>query len=269
MSEQSQNVCKQTKVINKVHGLVKTPVFGPVDSRRYGKSLGINLLPVNWKTCSYNCPYCECGPTDFGWQEEGDDLLWPEKEEVIRSVVEMLARIGSDNLDAITFAGNGEPTLHPDFPWIIQEISNICHSYVHPPRLVVLTNGTTLYRQSVREALLVVDEACFKVDSVSEQTWQKINGPLANIVLNDLLQQIKTFTAPVIQCLFIQGTVDNTIPEELEQWFDYMKTVHPRRVDIYSLDRPPHQSGLLQVGIEQLEEIAKRVMELGIHVRVF
>jgi wyosine [tRNA(Phe)-imidazoG37] synthetase (radical SAM superfamily) len=244
-----------------VHGLLPDYVFGPVDSRRYGKSLGVNPFPLGEKICSFNCPYCECGWTNRLWVGSHNELEWPTVEalcaEIEARLVEMKER--GESLDAITFAGNGEPTLHPEFPALIRETRALRDRLAPETRLIVLTNATELYRPEIREALLQVDEPCMKLDAVSAEVVDRINKPHDSVSMEKIIDWIADFPSPIIQAMFVRGPADNTGPREVSLWIEALKKIRPRRVDLYSLDRPAPDRRLERVPNPDLESIAKQV----------
>lgn len=257
-----------------VAGLIAGSVFGPVHSRRFGLSLGINPLPANRKVCSFDCLYCECGRTSHPYRGEGDEdqWEWPAAGEILEWVESSLRdhlRMGTP-IETVTFAGNGEPTLHPDFRALALGAVELCRRHSPSPRTVVLTNGTELDRAEVEEGLRAVEEACFKLDAGTVQMNRNLNHPMGDFRLEDLVSGLSCFPNPVIQALFVRGSVDNTTEAEVEAWIDLLGRIRPVRVDVYSLDRPAPDPAIERVDRGSLERIADRVRSrLSLPVRVY
>ncbi len=249
-------------------------VFGPVRSRRLGVSLGINLLPVSRKVCSFNCIYCECG-----WTSLGNDVSTslPSRSavyEALRTKLSEMKQQGNPP-DVITYAGNGEPTLHPDFASIIDDSVTLRDEFFPEAKVSVLSNGSTLHHRNVREALKKVDMNILKLDSVIPGTVRRLNQPRGAIDLARFEKQVKDFDGRfIIQTLFVRGeyrgeTINNTTPEELEAWLEAIARLRPQSVMIYTIDRDtPVGSNLRKVPAEELRTIAGRVEALGISTSV-
>jgi wyosine [tRNA(Phe)-imidazoG37] synthetase (radical SAM superfamily) len=245
-------------------------VFGPVRSRRLGVSLGINLLPVNRKVCSFNCIYCECGWTN---DTSARRSALPSRTAVYEALREKLSEMKSKGTapDVITYAGNGEPTLHPDFASIIDDSVALRNEYFPEAKVSVLSNGSMLSRRSVREALKKVDMNILKLDSAIPQTVQIINQPHVRINPAAFEKYVKEFDGKfIIQTLFVRGEcdgrkVDNTTPGELEAWMATVRKLKPQSVMIYTIDRDtPLGNNLTKVPLTELRAIAARVEEMGI-----
>lgn len=246
-------------------------VFGPVRSRRLGVSLGINLLPTDSKICSFDCIYCECG-----WTNSMTSVNLPSRENVQRALDKKLAEMQfkGDDLDVITFAGNGEPTLHPDFAGIIDDTISIRNSYFPNARIAVLSNSTMLHRSDVVSALNKVDQNILKLDSAFDATIQLLNQPLMKFEVKTLVEQLKQFNGNlIIQTLFVRGkinnqVVDNTTPIEIDAWLKLIQEIKPKEVMIYTIarDTPAHE--LTKASAHELSNIAKHVEQLGIPVQV-
>lgn len=249
-------------------------VFGPVRSRRLGVSLGINLLPADRKICSFNCIYCECGWTTCGAGASGPLPSRSEVREALRKKLsEMKAR--GDKPDVITYAGNGEPTLHPDFKDIIDDSIALRDELFPDARISVLSNGSGIHRKSVREALLRVDMNILKIDSAVASTRKKLNQPDSNYDYEKFKGWLSKFGGRfIIQTLFVRGSyrgeiIDNTTPEEIEAWLAELATLRPESVMIYTIERDtPLDNELKKVPLSDLKAIAGRVTQLGIPVSV-
>ena len=251
--------------------LFNDTIFGPVHSRRLGASLGINLLPTNAKYCNYNCIYCECG-----WNKSLERISLPTRMEVNQALIARLEelRIMGRPLDAITFAGNGEPTLHVDFPSIVADTLSARDQHFPAAQVVVLSNGSRLHMSAVREALLSVDEAALKLDSALDATVRLLNGVQHP---RRVAQTVELFRGMnhrfTLQTMFVRGTyrrqrVDNTTREELEAWLAVVSDLLPREVMVYTIDRATPAKQLEKVPLPELEAIARRVEALGCRVSV-
>ena len=246
-------------------------VFGPVRSRRLGVSLGVNLLPTDSKVCSFDCIYCECG-----WTQSMASGNLPTRDNVRRALDKKLAEMQfkGDDLDVITFAGNGEPTLHPEFAGIIDDTISIRNSYFPNARIAVLSNSTMIHRSDVISALNKVDQNILKLDSAFDHTIQLLNKPMMKFDVKSLVEQLKQFKGNlIIQTLFVKGTisnqvVDNTTPDEIAAWVRLIEEIKPREVMVYTIARDTPAQDLIKIPIEELNSIAARVEQLGIPVQV-
>jgi len=249
-------------------------VFGPVNSRRLGISLGINLLPVTRKVCSFNCIYCECGWTP-GKPKPGEML--PSRYEVYEALRNKLSEMKDQGKapDVITYAGNGEPTLHPDFAGIIDDSLALRDEFFPDAKVSVLSNGSMLRRKSVREALKKVDQNMLKLDSALADTVRQLNQPHVKTDLGKFEDYAREFDGRfIIQTLFVRGecdgrTVDNTTEEEITAWLQAIARLRPQQVMIYTIHRDtPLGNNLRKVPVNELNAIARRVNRLGIATSV-
>jgi wyosine [tRNA(Phe)-imidazoG37] synthetase (radical SAM superfamily) len=249
-------------------------VFGPVMSRRLGVSLGINLLPVDYKYCTFNCIYCECGWTH---NKTGGNNKLPERNEVRSKLEKKLKSMKSTGQapDAITFAGNGEPTIHPEFPAIIQDTIEMRDKYFQESRITVLSNASMLHRKDVFQALNAIEDNIQKLDAGSEEMFSLINQPAGDRRLETIVEQLRRFDGNlIIQTLFLRGrhngkTVDNTTDQEVDLWISHLKKVKPKYVMIYPIDRATPEQDIEKIPFEELSEIAKKVNGEGINTKVF
>lgn len=248
-------------------------IFGPVRSRRLGVSLGVNLLPADRKVCNFNCIYCECGWT----RHDHLSQKLPSRTDVRELLREKLMEMGSHGTppDVITFAGNGEPTIHPDFPGIIDDTIALRNELCPGASVAVLSNATMINRPEIREALMKTDRNILKLDSAFDETVKIHNQPGSNYTIAETIENLKLFGGNVvIQTLFLRGeynglAIDNTTARELEAWLDVLVEISPREVMIYTIHRAtPAGSNLKKVPEKELEQIAARVKELGIAVQV-
>lgn len=246
-------------------------IFGPIRSRRLGLSLGINLLPVDCKICSFNCIYCECG-----WTLGGHKPRFNDKKAVLAMLEVVLGEMVEAGTppDVLTFAGNGEPTMHPDFEEIVDGVIALRDRLCPKAKVSVLSNATMLHRESVRRALMRVDNPILKLDSAFDKTAQLIDKPLGYYSIASVVENMKLFGGNcIVQTMFLRGEfegerVDNTTPEEVEAWLRLVAEIAPRSVMVYTIDRDTPAPDLEKVPVEELREIAERVRALGIECSV-
>lgn len=244
-------------------------IFGPVTSRRLGQSLGINLLPTDQKICNFDCIYCECGLTD---SSKGS---LPSQSEVKEKLEAVLVEFNTQNkaIDTITFAGNGEPTLHRDFEGIIDDTVELRDKYFPKAKIALLTNSTTLESPKIRRTLAKIDQSILKIDSVHKSTVELLNCPLGHFNLEKTIERLKKMPAPIIQTMFVKGKykgqiVNNATEDEIVPWLDMLSQIRPSLVMIYTIARDTPFDTLEKVPANKLEEIANRVRELGLEVQI-
>lgn len=243
-------------------------IYGPVRSRRLGLSLGVNLLPLEAKLCTFDCIYCECG-----WNgENAGSRRFNSREQVAAALESTLVAMAADSQlpDVITFAGNGEPTMHPDFEGVIADTIALRDKYAPTAKISVLSNATQLHRADVVRALERVDNNILKIDSLDEEMARLINKPCCNYSVAKVVEQLKAFNGKVIvQTMFLRGqyegrVVDNTTEEQIVAWLEAVKAIAPESVMVYSIARDTPCKSLVKVEREELEKIAERVRALGI-----
>lgn len=250
-------------------------IFGPVKSRRFGNSLGINLLPCDRKVCSFNCVYCECGWTEEKNFAPSGGLAEPNA--MVEALRQRLQTMQSDQClpDSITFAGNGEPTLHPHFLPIMQQTVALRDEFAPSARITVLTNASTAHRPDVFHALMLADNHVMKLDAGSETTFNRINQPSTTANFGKIVSNLMLFNGDLtIQTLFVRGlhgnhVIDNTTDEELDLWLGHLSAIKPRLVMIYPIARNTPASALEVIDSQELQAIAARVQQLGIETEVF
>lgn len=246
-------------------------IFGPVMSRRLGVSLGVNLLPTSSKYCNFDCIYCECG-----WGNEFDKSGLPSREDVREAMLSKLSDMKEDgkSLDVITYAGNGEPTLHPEFADIIDDTIELRDKLYPEARIAVLSNATVINRVDVFKALKKIDDNILKLDSAFIETIELLNKPKYKFNIDKVVDNLKKFNGKlIIQTMFVKGTyngieVDNSTDEEIDAWIEKVVEINPMQVMIYTIDRDTPTDTLVKVPKEDLDSIAERVRELGYDVQV-
>lgn len=248
-------------------------VFGPIHSRRLGVSLGINLLPYDGKLCSFDCIYCECGYN----KDNRTRTALPTKEEVKTALENKLQELEKENivLDVITFAGNGEPTMHPRFAEIIDDTIELRNKYVLSAKISVLSNAMNIGREKVFDALRKVENNILKLDSAFIDTVRLIDCPNSSeYSIEKQVELFKRFDGNfILQTMFLRGmhdgkVVDNTTEKEILAWLEVIKEIKPKEVMIYAIDRDTPEKQLKKVPLVELQQIGKRVEELGIKVNV-
>lgn len=254
--------------------LFHSTIFGPIHSRRLGTSLGINLSPNDGKVCSFDCLYCEAG---YNSQGAGTTGL-PRREKVKEQLRDKLVKMkeAGENLDVITFSGNGEPTMHPDFPGILDDVIALRDEFFPDAKVSVLTNSTRIFTPQVAEALKKADNNILKLDSAIEDTMQLVDRPTSSsFTVDKVVDSLKQFAGTgIIQTMILRGEhdgkkIDNTTPEELEALIKAYKEIRPKEIMIYSLDRSTPEEKLIKVEKPELESIGKYIeKETGIPVKV-
>jgi len=248
-------------------------IFGPVKSRRLGISLGINLLPTESKLCNFNCIYCECGWTP-GKKEL--NISYHPRKLVAERLKETLKNMLADKmqLDVITYAGNGEPTMHPDFEGIIDDTIRLKDIYFQKARIAVLSNATLLHKKEVVRALNRVEDNILKLDSVFSETVELFNMPLGKYRVEKIIEQLKGFKGNLtVQTMFVKGSyegkkVDNTTEKEIEAWIKALHEIKPKQVMIYTIARDTPSPDLVKVPLEKLNQIKERLEKEGFAVQV-
>ena len=244
-------------------------VYGPIRSRRLGVSLGINLMPTTAKLCTFDCVYCECG-----WNQSVLHPSLPTREEVRIALASQLST-AVEPIDVITFSGNGEPTLHPDFLGIIQDTCALRDQYCPKAKVSVLSNSTQLGRTDVIEALRLCDNRILKLDSAIDATMRLIDKPVnAQLTVKQIAQWLSIFDGDfTLQTCFLRGEyqgqiIDNTTSEELTAWYEMVDYLHPKQVMIYVIDRVTPLKTLEKIPPKIMDEIAIPLREKGIDVIV-
>ena len=245
-------------------------VYGPIRSRRLGVSLGMNLMPTTAKLCTFDCVYCECG-----WNQPVSHPIIPTREQVREALASRLVALSPNSIDVITFSGNGEPTLHPEFLGIIEDTCALRDQYCPKAKISVLSNSTQLGRQDVVEALRLCDNRILKLDAAIDATMRLIDKPVnTNLTVEQIAQWLALFDGDfTLQTCFLRGeycgqTIDNTTREELSAWYAMIERLHPQQVMIYVIDRATPLQTLSKVPAAEMEAIAAPLREKGIDVIV-
>jgi len=248
-------------------------IYGPVLSRRLKSSLGLNVLPRGYKLCSFNCIYCQYGLTKaekhtiYPLREEN----FPSVDEVKKALVEALEKAEREIL-YITFSGNGEATLHPQFPELVDMLIEVRDEHYPSAKTAILSNSTTVDKPEIKAALRRLDTPIMKLDAGSEELFQKINRPADGIDFNLMVKGLAELGHPglIIQALIMGGSYFNATDDNIEKWAGLLKQISPSEVHIYSLDRPPALINVLRVSKEALEKIAQKAAKIsGIKVLAF
>ena len=249
--------------------LFNSIVYGPIRSRRLGISLGVNLMPTTAKLCSFDCVYCECG-----WNQSVMNPQLPTREQVYKALSAQLSSLKIQP-EVITFSGNGEPTMHPDFLRIIQDTCALRDQYCPSAKVSVLSNSTQLGRKDVVEALRLCDNRILKLDSAIDSTMRLIDQPINHqLTVAQVIEWLRVFNGDfILQTCFLRGenhglVIDNTTPHELEAWYQAVDILHPKQVMIYVIDRATPLQTLEKIPAEQMQSIAQPLRDKGIDVIV-
>lgn len=245
-----------------------SPIFGPVHSRRLGVSLGINLMPADGKSCTFDCIYCECG---FN-RDRRPKLPRPTREEVADALETKLKEMTTEGVapDVLTFAGNGEPTSHPAFAEIMDDTLRLRDKYFPKAKVSVLSNSTFVHRKAVHDALMRVDNNILKLDTVDPEYIDTVDRPVGHYDVNKIIEGLRSFNGHVIiQTMFLKGTidgkdVDNTGARYVEPWLEAVKKIAPMEVMIYTIDRETPDHDLMKATPAELNAIKAKVEAMGI-----
>ena len=242
-------------------------VFGPIHSRRLGSSLGINLLPRDGKLCNFDCVYCECG-----WNRDGrsTEARLPQPSE-LRAALEaklLECREAGTGIDSITFSGNGEPTLNPDFPEMVDIVLELRDRYYPGAVVSVLSNATSAGDPAIADALRKVDNPILKLDAPDNRGVELVNRPAFPYDIDKIVDALKAFGGNfILQTMFLRWDGYDTA-EGLEKWMDIVRSLHPRSIMVYSLDRETPQSGLRRYSAEEMAAMVRPLVEEGFKVQI-
>ena len=243
-------------------------IYGPVRSRRLGHSLGINCFIPKLKICSLDCLYCQYGYTRVSMADLEDSRNYFSVDEILSALEESVLN-QEDEINAITLSGNGESTLHPGFPKIVEGIIRIRNAHLPGVNTVILSNSTTLESAAVRSALQHLDQRIMKLDCGTEMCFQRFNRPVTGISIATITEHLQLLGNVIIQTMFCGGDGGNSEPEEVETWIRRLKAIRPLNVQIYSLDRPFPSRLIESIDRVNLEKIADKVRKTGIKAEVF
>lgn len=243
-------------------------VFGPIHSRRLGRSLGINLLPTKGKICNFDCIYCECG-----WNRDGrGDAVLPTAQEVRAKLENKLMDLMLEGvqIDSITFSGDGEPTLNPAFPRIIDDTLFLRDAYFPSARVSVLSNATRVDVPAVFDALRKVDNPILKIDAPSDEWIARINQPAPGYSLARVIAALERFEGDfILQTMFLKSKdFDSADPEVLQGWMEIVRHLKPRRVMVYTIDRPTPEKALEAFSVEQMRALVRPLIDEGFSIDI-
>lgn len=243
-------------------------VFGPIVSRRLGSSLGVNILPSKGKLCNFDCVYCECG-----WNKDGiGDKRFPtyaEVSEVLETRLEALSGQGVA-VDSITFSGNGEPTMNPDFAQIVDKTVELRDRFYPQAKISVLSNATLIARESVFEALRKVDNPIMKIDASDDELIARINKPVGTYRLDEVVEGLKRFEGNfILQTMFLRSKdFDTTSAAALERWMDIVRSLRPREIMVYTIDRETPDKSLGKYTVEEMTAMVQPLIEEGFKIQI-
>lgn len=243
-------------------------VFGPIRSRRLGSSLGVNILPAHGKMCNFDCVYCECG-----WNRDGaGDKAYPRLADVAAALEKRLAELSQQGIpvDSITFSGNGEPTMNPDFAAIVDKTIQLRDRFYPSAKVSVLSNATMVGRESVFDALKKVDNAIMKIDASTDELIEKVNKPTGVYRLETVIEGLKKFEGNfVLQTMFLRSDeFDTSAPEALDRWMDIVRELRPREIMVYTIDRETPDKTLGKYTVEQMAQMVRPLLDEGFDIQI-
>ena len=243
-------------------------VFGPIRSRRLGSSLGVNILPAHGKMCNFDCVYCECG-----WNRDGaGDKAYPRLADVAAALEKRLGELSQQGIpvDSITFSGNGEPTLNPDFAAIVDKTIQLRDRFYPSAKVSVLSNATMVGRESVFDALKKVDNAIMKIDASTDELIEKVNKPTGVYRLETVIEGLKKFEGNfVLQTMFLRSDeFDTAAPEALDRWMDIVRELRPRKIMVYTIDRETPDKTLGKYTVEQMAQMVRPLLDEGFDIQI-
>ena len=241
-------------------------VFGPIHSRRLGSSLGINVLPEKGKLCNFDCIYCECG-----WNRDGrGDTRLPFSSDLLIALEAKLSACAREGIgiDSITFSGDGEPTLNPEFPAIIDLTLALRDRYYPSAKVSVLSNATRIGRPGIFEALRKVDNPILKLDAPTDAQVALVNRPAGEYHVADVMAQLGRFGGDfVLQTMFLRGPGWESA-QWVKEWMDMVRELRPREVMVYTIDRPTPASGLEKYTEQQMRELVQPLLDEGFTIQI-
>ena len=241
-------------------------VFGPIFSRRLGSSLGINLLPQEGKICNFDCVYCECG-----WNKDGlGDTVLPTKEDVFEALKAKLEECSAAGIpiDSITFSGDGEPTLNPEFQAIIDLTLELRDRYYPAAKVSVLSNATRIGRPGVFEALRKVDNPILKLDAPTDEQVALVNKPAGEYHVAQVVEQMARFQGDfVMQTMFLRGPGWESA-QWVEGWMEIVRQLTPREIMVYTIDRETPMKGLGKYTVEEMRALVQPLIDEGFSIQI-
>ena len=243
-------------------------VFGPIKSRRLGNSLGINLLPTNGKFCNFDCIYCECG-----WNKDGlEDKILPTAAQVRSKLEDKLTELLLDGtpIDSITFSGDGEPTLNPEFPRIIKDTLRLRDAFCPGAKVSVLSNATRVHVPEILDALRKVDNPIMKIDAPTDELAALINHPAPGYSVSRVVEALEKFEGNfVLQTMFLRAPgFDSGAPQVVGPWMEIVRRLRPREVMVYTIDRPTPASELEPYTQAELQVLVAPLVQEGFKIQV-
>lgn len=243
-------------------------VFGPIFSRRLGSSLGVNILPSKGKLCNFDCIYCECG-----WNADGiAERRFPTLSEVESALSDKMEKLAAEGVpvDSITFSGNGEPTMNPDFAGIVDVTLRLRDRFYPDARISVLSNATLVGRRTVVEALKKIDNPILKIDAADDRMISMINRPVGSYRLRNVMDSLKEFNGNfILQTMFLRSPeFDMTAPDALAGWIEIVRELRPRQVMVYTIDRETPDKSLGKYTVEEMRGFVQPLVDEGFDVQV-
>jgi wyosine [tRNA(Phe)-imidazoG37] synthetase (radical SAM superfamily) len=243
-------------------------VFGPIFSRRLGSSLGVNILPVSGKLCNFDCIYCECG-----WNKDGkSDGRFPRLAEVEAALKEKMAKAAAEGVpvDSITFSGNGEPTMNPDFPQIVEATVRLRDRYFPQAKVSVLSNAVLVARKDIAEALMKVDNPILKIDASSDELIARMNKPVGRYRLAEIVEALKAFDGEfILQTMFLRSKeFDTTEQKALDAWMNIVRELRPREIMVYTIDRETPDKSLEKYTVEEMTDLVQPLLDEGFKIQI-
>lgn len=260
---------RQTAMANSKRNMIREDtVFGPIHSRRLGASLGVNLLPKNGKICTFDCIYCECG-----WNKDGKgDTLLPRREDVKNALESKLISLSDSgtHIDSITFSGDGEPTINPHFPEIIDDTIALRNRYFPNAKVSVLSNASRVHIPKVFEALKKVDKAIMKIDAPTDHLISLINRHAPGYSLKRVISALEKFDgAFVLQTMFLRSPFfDSSDEKVLNGWKDIVRQLNPQEIMVYTIDRPTPEERLEKFTAEQMYSLVEDLIKEGYNIQI-
>ncbi len=243
-------------------------VFGPIFSRRLGTSLGLNILPPQGKLCNFDCVYCECG-----WNRDGRSAgEFPRMSQVAEALERRLVELAGEgvSVDSITFSGNGEPTMNPEFASIVDAVLELREKYCPKAKVSVLSNATLAWREDVFQALAKVDNPIMKLDAGTDAAVQAVNKPVGTYSVDRVVESLRRFNGNfVLQTMFVRSKdFDTTHPEILGRWIEIVRELAPREIMIYTIDRETPDKTLQKYTVEEMASFVQPLREDGFEIQI-